>query len=288
MKTVPGSVTHIVIPDTQAKPGVPSDHMRWIGQYIVDHFGGRDGVKIIHLGDHADMPSLSQYDRGKRAMEGRRYVDDIEAANRSWALLNAPIDGFNAEQRRMHKRIWEPEKHITLGNHEDRITRATQADATLEGQLSLDELDYARTGWEVHPFLRPLFLDGIGYVHYWTNHMTGKPIGGMIETMLKTIGHSFVMGHVQTLRTGSLDRIDADTGLPTRHRGIVAGAAYLHEEDYKGYQGNGHWRGILILHQVERGNYNLMEVDLEYLCRRYENKTLNDFLKPYRASISRG
>ena len=59
---------HVVIPDTQAKPGVPTDHLRWIGQYIVDEF--RDlPIKIIHLGDHADMPSLSSYDKGKKSMQ---------------------------------------------------------------------------------------------------------------------------------------------------------------------------------------------------------------------------
>ncbi len=36
----------------------------WTGQYLVDEFGGRPNVKVIHLGDFADMPSLSSYDKG--------------------------------------------------------------------------------------------------------------------------------------------------------------------------------------------------------------------------------
>jgi hypothetical protein len=81
---------HIVIPDTQAKANVPTDHLRWIGQYIVDNWHDTP-VKIIHLGDHADMPSLSSYDKGKKSMEGRRYQQDIEAANAAWAILNEAI-----------------------------------------------------------------------------------------------------------------------------------------------------------------------------------------------------
>lgn len=46
--------THLVIPDTQAKDGVPNDHLGWIGEYIMD----RRPDCIIHLGDHADMPAL--------------------------------------------------------------------------------------------------------------------------------------------------------------------------------------------------------------------------------------
>ena len=92
-------VTHVVIPDTQAKPGVPTDHLRWIGQYIVDQFHD-EPIKIIHLGDHADMPSLSMYDKGKKAMEGRRYVQDIEAANAACRILNEALLKFNNNRRR--------------------------------------------------------------------------------------------------------------------------------------------------------------------------------------------
>ena len=51
------SITHVVIPDTQAKAGVPTEHLRWIGQYIVDQYAGRDHIKIVHLGDHWDLPA---------------------------------------------------------------------------------------------------------------------------------------------------------------------------------------------------------------------------------------
>jgi hypothetical protein len=52
--------THLFIPDTQVKPGVPTVHLSWIGQYIVDRFAGRPfDLTIVHAGDHYDLPSLS-------------------------------------------------------------------------------------------------------------------------------------------------------------------------------------------------------------------------------------
>ena len=57
----------LIIPDTQVKPGVPTDHMEWIGKYILD----QKPDCVIHLGDHYDMHSLSSYDQGKKAGEGR-------------------------------------------------------------------------------------------------------------------------------------------------------------------------------------------------------------------------
>lgn len=254
---------HAVIPDTQVKPGVPLDHLDWIGRYIVDKFAGVSNVRIVHLGDHADMPSLSSYDKGKRAMEGRRYKEDIAAANLGFDVLNRALIEYNEKQRNQKGRQWWPDRHILLGNHEDRITRAANDDAQLEGLLSLDDLNYAEHGWSVHPFLKPLFLDGIGYAHYWQNTMTGKPLGGNAALRLKTLGHSFVMGHQQELQYANR----FVNGV--QQHGLIAGACYLHDEDYKGWQGNAHWRGIVILHEVYNGSCDPMFVSLDYLKRRY-------------------
>lgn len=262
---------HVVIPDTQAKPGAPTDHLKWIGQYIVDQFHDQP-IKIIHLGDHADMPSLSSYDKGKKSMEGRRYLQDIEAANEAWQILNKPLNDFNLNRRKTRHAKWQPERHILLGNHEDRINRAVESDAQLEGVISTDDLIYAKTGWQVHPFLSPVFLDGVGYSHFWYNPMNGRPLGGTAEGRLKTLGHSFTMGHQQTYLTAIRYVNDQ------QQRGLIAGACYLHDEDYKGPQGNHHWRGILIKHQVNNGAYDLMEVSLDYLCRRYEGVSLDRFI----------
>jgi hypothetical protein len=59
--------------------------------------------------------------------------------------------------------------------------------------------------------------------------------------------------------------------------GLVAGACYLHDEDYKGPQGNAHWRGVLVKHEVRAGSYDLMQVSLDYLARRYEGMSLERF-----------
>lgn len=260
-KPAQGIKHHLVIPDTQVAPGVPTIHLEWIGQYIVDEFRGTD-LTVIHLGDHWDMASLSSYDKGKKAMEGRRYEADVLAGNDAIKLLRAPA---------ARTRAWEPKWHFLVGNHEDRITRAVESDPQIEGWIGLHNLDLE--GWEVHPFLEPLWLDGVGYAHYWYNPMTGRAYGGgTIENRLKTIGHSFTQGHQQELKYGL--RFVAGRS----QHGLVAGACYLHEEDYKGPQGNSHWRGIVACHQVESGSYDPMFVSLDYLARRYTGKRVEGFL----------
>jgi hypothetical protein len=80
------------------------------------------------------------------------------------------------------------------------------------------------------------------------------------------------MGHQQVLDYG-LKFVSGKS-----QHGLVAGACYLHDEDYKGYQGNAHWRGIIICHEVEDGSYDPMFVSLDYLCRKYEGMRLTQFM----------
>jgi len=257
--------THFVIPDTQMKSGVPDDHLHWIGQYIVD----RKPDVVIHLGDHWDMPSLSGWDKGKKQFEGRRYEDDIRAGNESFAILTKYIKEYN--RRRAVDKQYHPRLVFCLGNHCDRITRAVEDQPVLDGKIGLHDLD--TTGWEVHGFKEVVWIDGIGYSHYFYNPMSGRPYGGMVATRLKTIGHTFTMGHQQTL-----DYAIRFVAGKSQH-GLVAGACYLHDEEYKGPQGNAHWRGIIIKHAVKDGSYNPMMVDLDYLCRKYEGMELDQYIK---------
>ncbi len=254
----PGKI-HIVIPDTQVGPGTPTRHLEWIGRYIVDEYKGSD-LTVIHLGDHYDMPSLSSWDKGKVAMEGRRYLEDIKAGNEAFNVLNDAMQKV--------RKSWEPKRHFLLGNHENRITRATQDNAQLIGTISLDDLNVSAMGWKVHPFLEPVWLDGICYSHYFYQPNSGKPFGGMAETRLKTVGHSFTMGHQQGLQSAQR------SVLGKRQRALIAGSCYLHSEEYRGPQAREEWRGILVCHNVKDGNYDLMEVSLSYLCKRYTGKSL--------------
>ncbi len=259
------ATTVFVIPDTQVRPGVPTDHMTWIGKYIAEKARGRTGpVHVVHLGDHWDFPSLSSYDRkGGTLMEGRRFSEDLKAGDDAWRLLSIPLERMR-DKRQAETQLW-----ALGGNHEDRADRAAKNDAALEGTVGSHLCD--RREWTVVPFLQPLVIGGVAFVHYVYNPMTGKPWGGMIETRIKNVGQSFVMGHQQQFKYGQVPVLGG------RRIGVIAGNCYLHNEDYIGPQGNNEWRGILVLHQVENGEFDLMQVSLDFLCRKYEGKPLKEF-----------
>jgi hypothetical protein len=244
----PGEViSHCVIPDCQVKPGVPLDHLKWAGAYIAEK---RPDV-IVCIGDFADLPSLSSYDKGKKAAENRRYKYDLEATHKAMELLMAPI---------VLAKDYNPRLIMTLGNHENRITRYANDNPEMHDSVSVKDLGYEAWGWEVHPFLEVVKVDSIEYSHYFTTGVMGRA-AGTAAAMLKERQGSCTMGHSQYY--------DMALHKKTQQRALMAGTFYQHDEDYLGPQGNDYKRHIIFKHEVSDGRYDLMEVSLEYLRRRY-------------------
>jgi hypothetical protein len=262
---------HFIIPDTQTQPGVPTDHFDWIGAAIRRY---KPDV-VIHLGDHWDFPSLSRWsDSGSLDMEGRRFRDDVEAGNDALLQLHRAMKG------------WKGRKILLRGNHEDRLTRAIEANPKFEGAIGFHMFADRRLGWEVVDYVGSspgiVTVDGISYAHYFANPNTGKPIGGTITNRLAKIGTTFVQGHVQGLLQGN---VQFATG-QMRH-GIVAGSCYLHDESYKGVA-NAHWRGVVVLNEVHDGQFCEMPLPLSYLCRKETGRELDSYLRrKYRNAATR-
>lgn len=251
---------HLIIPDTQVKPGTPINHLGWAGQYAVD----KKPDVIVHIGDHWDMPSLNSFSgAGTKSFEGNRYIKDIEAGIAGMEAFLAPI---RAEQRRLKEnkqKQWNPRLVFTLGNHENRIARATESDPKLDGLISFDDLKLKEMGWEVVPFLQPIKIDGVMMAHYFTSGIMGRPVSSARAMVAKQL-QSTVMGHVQDREIHFAKRADG-----TRVTGLFAGIFYQHHEDYLTPQTNLSWRGIWMLHEVEDGAFDEMPISLDYLRGKY-------------------
>lgn len=253
------SKKHLYLPDCQVRAGDSLTFLNAIGNYITEK---RPDV-IICGGDFADMPSLSSYDQGKKSFEGRRYTTDVSAAREGMKALLGPIWELNKKAKQGHRERYNPQMVLTLGNHENRINRAVNDDAKLEGVLSVDDLSYSDFGWTVHPFLDIVVLDGVAYSHYFVTGVAGRAASTASAQMRKT-NMSSIAGHQQGLQIATASRADG-----ARLTSVIAGSCYEHNEDYLGPQGNKHWRGILMLHDVNDGEFDLMPVSLPFLMRKY-------------------
>jgi hypothetical protein len=235
-----------ILPDVQAKPGLDFKHLAHVGHY----FAEKQPDVIVCLGDFADMPSLSSYDKGKRKFEGRRYKKDIDATKRA---MDTFMDQIAAAPG------YKPRLVLTLGNHENRINRAVDDQSELEGLLSTNDLKYADYGWEVHPFLEVVTISGVAFSHYFTSGTMGRPITTSAALLSKR-HMSAVAFHQQGLQMSTA--VTADLRMIT---GIICGSCYTHNEDYLGPQGNKHFRGPLVLNDVRNGEFEPMPVTLKYL-----------------------
>ena len=253
-------IKHMVIPDTQVKPGHPVEHLGWAGQYAVE----KKPDVIVHIGDHWDMPSLSTYDVGKKSFEGRRYINDINAGIEAMQLFLDPIRKEQERLKRNKEKQWNPRMIFTIGNHENRISRAIESDPKLEGLMSFDDLYLTEMGWEVYDFLRPVVVDNVCYSHYFVSGVMGRPVSSS-NALLAKQHMSCVMGHVQDRQISFARRADG-----RRITGLFAGIFYQHDEDYLTPQTNGSWSGIWMLHEVMDGAFDEMPVALTYLRKRYE------------------
>jgi len=248
-----------VVPDTQVKPDVKIDHLLYAGRYIAS----KKPDVIVMIGDWWDMESLCSYDKGKASFEGRRYKKDIDAGNLAMDLFLQPIKAEKERLKVNKKKQWKPRMVFTIGNHEQRIERAIEDNAMLEDTIGYHDLNL--DDWEVADFLQPVIIEGVAFSHYFTTGVMGRPVTSARAMLTKKM-MSCVMGHVQDRDIAYGKRADN-----ARLTGLFAGMYTQHDEAYLGNQGNGSWKGIWLLNEVENGSFDELPVSLNYLRGKYGN-----------------
>ena len=233
----------LVIGDPHAHPDYSNIRFTALGRFIAKE---RPEV-IVCIGDMADMPSLSSYDRGTKGFEGRRYRKDVTSVIDAQEKLFAPIKKI---------RGYKPQLHMCLGNHEDRITRAINASPELDGAIGIEDLKYKEFGWRVTPFKRCVTIKGITFSHYFTSGVGGRPISSVhIGYALITKLHcSAVQGHSHLYDHAEQTRPDGQKVF-----GLAAGCfshpnyteTWCRDTEYQW------WRGVIMLEGLDgEGYYN--------------------------------
>jgi hypothetical protein len=247
-------IEHMFIPDTQLRPGVPTNHVPAAANYAVDK---RPDVIVI-AGDWWDLPSLSVYEKpGSKFFEGVSLSADIDFGNDVMEDFLRPI---------RRARGYSPRIIFTEGNHEYRLQRHINEDPTRLGEIMGRHQFNLPSDIESHPFLDIVTVDGIMYSHYFCNpaSLLRGVLGGQMDNRLNKLKRSFSQGHQQILMTGNQFLPDG-----SRIRGLVAGAFYQHDEEYAGPQGHNYWRGCIYKHEVRNGDYDMMELSLDYLVEQW-------------------
>jgi hypothetical protein len=250
------SKTHLVVPDQHAHWQHNNDRADWLSNLIIDI---RPDV-VINIGDSADMPSLSGYDKGKRAFQGRTYRADINAhldfQDRVWA----PV-------RRRKQKL--PERWFFIGNHEQRIEKALDLSPELQGAIGMDDLNLKEWYNNIIPYEGgtpgKAEIDGVWYAHYFSSGVMGRAIGGEhpATSLLSKRFSSSTCGHLHladwSIRTSNDRKI----------MGMFCGVFQDYRAEWAGDANDMWWSGVVVKRNVENGQYDPEFISIESLRKEY-------------------
>lgn len=243
----------LVLPDSHAHPAFNNDRFEWVGKLIHDT---RPEV-VVNIGDLADFPSLCFHSKAAE-LEGARYKADCDAAYDAQEKL------FNAVRKAKKK---QPRWIWAQGNHDIRPERYVEDHPIFEGKLKNSDVGYKDFPWEVYPFLQPVDVNGVDFVHYVTSGLMGRPVGGTHPawSIIKRRNKSTVVGHSHVTDY----KIDRTPGRSLM--GLAVGCYVDYEAGYAG-PANDMWsRGIAILDNVENGLFDFQWVSMSSIRKEYGN-----------------
>lgn len=257
--------THLVIPDEHYYPGDNFRRCEALGKLIMDE---KPDV-IIRLGDMWDMPSLCSYDKGKKEMIFRNVKADLEAGHKAESIIFKPLLEYNKKQAKKKKAKYNPIIIKLIGNHENRVNRLLDYEPKWEGSISMDDFK-TRLGIKetVIPYTDFAKIDGVYYSHHWASGVLGRPFASA-RAMLTKRGASCTMGHTHILDQALLTHPDGNIV-----RGLFAGC--FKDPDNVGFAGVQvdmlYWSGVFLKHNVNKGSYDLEEIQVNRLFDMYKVK----------------
>lgn len=251
------SKTYLVIPDQHAHADFNNDRADWLANLIIDL---RPDV-VANLGDVFDMPSLSDYDKGKRSFHGRSYKKDIEAGLEFHDRVWGPV---RATKKKM------PFRFVLEGNHEHRVERALDLSPELSETIGFQDYafyDYYNEVIRYDGGLPGVFKsDGILFAHFFPTGISGRPMGGIspARMMAQKNKTPCIAGHTHTFDFFSERNISGES-----LNCLVAGCFQDYTPDWAGPIGRFWQAGVAVLRNVENGSYDFQWISLKSLKDAY-------------------
>lgn len=252
---------HLILPDSHAHFKHNNDRAFWAGNLIAD-------IKpdvVIDLGDCFDMPSLSNFEKGRAAFQGRSYRADVDHGldylDKLWGTVRKA-------KRKMPRRVF------LVGNHEQRIDRALDAQPELRGALGYGDLQLDRFYDEVIHYNGntpgTTEIDGVHYAHYFVSGVMGRAVGGEhpAYSLISKEYASCTQGHTHTI-----DYCHRTNAAGRRIHGLVAGSYVDYQSEWAGESQKLWWSGVIIKRKVEQGQYDVEFVSLQQLQEEYGQRS---------------
>lgn len=254
-------VTVMIMGDPHAHPEYDNSRFELAGYFA----GVRDVDVVVCMGDFADCPSLSDYDRKKKTFEGRRYKKDVAAAHEALALFD---EGFFKGRDSIGSKKGT-DFYMMGGNHdEDRIGRMINSNPELDGLIDISDMRYKEHGWKYTEYKDGLDINGMAFSHFFASGVMGRPISGERPalSLINKLHQSSCVGHSHLYDRAHRTRPDGQRVL-----GISAGwfGHLKHKEGWNKNTAHLYWNGLIILKNLFKGDGAIEENSQEELWKTY-------------------
>lgn len=173
----------VVMGDAHDDPTIPDkSRFEWAGKYCAEHKPDH----LVSIGDFLNMNSLCFHipDENYSGKAKPTFLNDIASGRQAFDALNSGLGN------------WKPEKHVTVGNHENRLYRQEDSAPSSMGMYTAlyDEL-LTNAGFTYSAYGDTHLIGGVGFTHIPLSIM-GRPSSAR---HLNTIGNDsvrdLVFGH---------------------------------------------------------------------------------------------
>lgn len=177
-----GTTRVCAIGDAHDHPRIKQDRFKWIGK----HIRGTRVESVIQIGDFGTFDSLCKYDDNSSWLGKHKptFEEDITS------LKNA----LEHIQYQIEDRDYIVDKHITLGNHEDRVESFANRNPEIYGMMiSALHKTFDDFGWTYSPYGQLYNIAGVDFVHVPLNKM-GRPYSSP-QNIARDAVRDIVYGH---------------------------------------------------------------------------------------------
>lgn len=256
----------LVIGDCHTFLGDNLERFRCLGNYILD----RKPEFVVLIGDFVDLHSLNSFDKkGGKLLEGARVGDDIQSGVDALEAIYDPILTFNGKRKTRKEKMWWPKIHYVKGNHEQRLYKWWENDATLDGLCDIEVAygDYI-TSWT--DYRHYLYINNLAFTHVPFNARKALESVYGAFAAARIMASSVAYGHSHNLGLGSFRRQLDNKVIYALNVGCFFEEEY--DEATMGYATGTikkYWRGVIPISIEPNGEFDFSTLSLDSLKRKY-------------------
>lgn len=262
------SKTILPIPDCHVEPNQSQERFNKLGNLILD----KKPDIILFMGDFVSLSSLSRWDSDKKlTMEGKRYINDITAANEALDLILKPYYHYlfkcNSYWKVGKAKQYSPKIYYLGGNHEYWLQRYVELNPQMEGHIDVPkDLKLQNRNIEFVPYKKYVEIDNILFTHVPIN-AAQQPVGGKyaLHRALELTAKSIVFAHTHKWEQTAIHRHAGGNLIQALTCGCYFEETPVYAEDCI----HSYWKGVSILTTNGKGNFDAEQISLDRIYSTY-------------------